>query len=334
MEKIDIKKHNLSSYAQEFYGWTMTHRATKKNPVLESGADRIVIKCQPDGNYTFFSPTSNHRGSIIDFTMWQENTCDVKEASRTAYQKITGFVQDVQAGRKTAPEPVKPVKEFDQKKLEELRPAKYHSYLASRGLDNLDHGRFKGTVMYDPQYKNAVFPHKNDAGEIVGYSIKNSNFNGFSPGGHKTLWRSNQFANDNKLVVCEAGIDALSYAKLMDRKPEGKKELFNTCFISTEGAYSPEVMELLRHEIEALPEGATVVGAFDNDDKGWEFNSSLKDLCECVGRKYKTDIPRVKRYDWNDVLQKYLEHDKEQTQGSAPAAQKEKNEEEDMTCQR
>ena len=319
MKLDEIKQHNLARFAQEFYGFTLTAKATARNPVLECGADNIVIKHQHDGSYTFFSPSSNVKGSIVDFVMWREN-CNVKQAVAIASEKITGFAADVSAGRKEPVKEVKPVKEFDREKLASLQVAKFNYYLKGRGIDNIDHGRFAGQVMYDPEYKNAIFPHKNQDGEIIGYSIKNSKFNGFSPGGQKSLWRSNQFKNDKQLVVCEAAIDALSYAKLQNNKhPE---DFFHTRFISTEGAYDPAVLELIKNEIKAMGANVKVIGAFDNDKKGWEFSEEVKKLCDELKTNYVQDFPRVKGYDWNDVLQKFLEREQSKQNEAAPEVEK------------
>jgi len=211
-----------------------------------------------------------------------------------------------------------------------LKPVKSHPYLESRGIDNINHKRFKETVVSDDR-KNAVFPHTNAAGEITGYAMKNTKFNGFSPGGSKTLWKSNQLDSDKQLVITESAIDALSYAKLMDKR--APKQISNTRFISTEGAFSPAVQKMIEAEIVSMPETATIVGAFDNDDQGWKYASELKTICEEAGRKCRTDIPRVKGYDWNQVLVKCLDKGKDIGEENTPEKKQEAKQEEVMECQ-
>jgi len=325
-----IKKHNLSQFAQDFYGFELKKNSTARNPCLTNGKDTIVIKRQQDGNYTFWSPTSQNKGSVIDLVIWQENT-NMKHACKSALEKITGFTQDVKTGKAQAPEHVEAVKELDQEKLRQLKPVESHQYLESRGIDNINHGRFKETIFTDERH-NAVFPHTDVAGEITGYAMKNKNFNGFSPGGTKNIWRSNQYKNDNQLVVTESAIDALSYAKLMNKRDP--QQFFSTRFISTEGAFSPEVQTMIKAEIALMPESAQVIAAFDNDEQGWKYAKELKSSCEEMERKCKIDIPRVKGYDWNDVLEKSLE--RENTLGEeTPEKKQEANQEqaEEMTCQ-
>ncbi len=331
---MDIKKHNLSQFAQDYYGFELKKNSTAKNPCMTNGKDTIVIKRQQDGNYTFWSPTAQkEKGSVIDFLMWQENV-GMPEACKIALQKINGFTQDVKSGKAQAPKHLEPVKEFDQSKLQNLKAVETHQYLESRGIDNINNDRFKGTVFIDER-KNAVFPHTDAASEITGYAMKNKNFNGFSPGGSKKLWKSNQLDNDSQLVVTESAIDALSYAKLMDKRDP--KQISNTRFVSTEGAFSPEVQEMIKTEIASMPESTKVIAAFDNDDQGWKYATELKVVCEEVGRKCRTDIPRVKGYDWNDVLEKCLEKGQylgeENTPEKKPEAEMEVKQEEEMTCQ-
>jgi len=324
----EIKKHNLSQFAQDFYGFELKKNSTVRNPCLTNGKDTIVIKRQQDGNYTFWSPTSQNKGSVIDLVIWQENT-NMKHACKIALEKITGFTQDVKTGKAQAPKHVEAVKELDQEKLRQLKPVETHPYLESRGIDNINNDRFKETVFID-KHKNAVFPHTDAANEITGYAMKNKNFNGFSPGGSKTMWKSNQLDNDNQLVVTEAAIDALSYAKLMDERDSEK--MSNTRFISTEGAFSPEVQEMIKTEITLMPDSTKVIAAFDNDNQGWKYANGLKEICKDMEHKCRIDIPRVKGYDWNDVLVKCLEKIKNIEEGNTPEKEQEIQPEEAMKC--
>jgi hypothetical protein len=328
---MDIKKQNLSQFAQDYYGFELKKNSTAKNPCLTNGKDTIVIKRQKDGNYTFWSPTAQkQKGSVIDFLMWQENV-GMSQACKIALQKMGGISQNV-----NTPKPqqhIEPVKELDQEKLKQLKVVESHPYLESRGIDNINNDRFKGTVFKDER-NNAVFPHTDAANKITGYAMKNKNFNGFSPGGAKNIWRSNQLDNDNQLVVTESAIDALSYAKLMEKRDPSQTA--NTRFISTEGAFSPEVQEMIKKEIASMPENAQVIAAFDNDNQGWKFATELKSTCEEMERKCRIDIPRVKGYDWNEVLVKCLEKEQdlgEEIPEKKPETGQEQEQKEEMSCQ-
>jgi len=330
---MDIKKHNLSQFAQDYYGFELKKNSTAKNPCLTNGKDTIVIKRQQDGNYTFWSPSSKNMGSVIDLLMWQENV-GMSQACKIALQKMNGHTQNKDTVKTQAPKHLEPVKELDQEKLRQLKPVESHPYLESRGIDNINNDRFKETVFIDER-KNAVFPHTDAANEITGYAMKNEKFNGFSPGGSKTMWKSNQLDNDNQLVVTESAIDALSYAKLMDKRDPN--QMSNTRFISTEGAFSPEVQEMIKSEITLMPDSTKVIAAFDNDNQGWKYANGLKEICESMERKCRIDIPRVKGYDWNEVLVKCLEKGQdlgeENTPEKKPEAEMETKQEEGMSCQ-
>ena len=320
---MDIKKHNLSQFAQDYYGFEQKKNSTAKNPCLTNGKDTIVIKRQQDGNYTFWSPTSKHKGSVIDLVMWQENV-EISQACKIALQKMGGVSQNV-----NTPKHIEPVQEFDQEKLKQLKPVESHPYLESRGIDNINNERFKGTVFKDER-NNAVFPHMDAANEVSGYAMKNKKFNGFSPGGSKTMWKSNQLDNDNQLVVIESAIDALSYAKLMEKR--APEQMANTRFISTEGAFSPDVQEMIKTEITLMPDTTKVIAAFDNDNQGWKYANELKEICKIMEHKCRIDIPRVKGYDWNDVLVKCLEKEQNIEEEKVPEKEQEASQE-GMSCQ-
>lgn len=313
MELGESKKYNLEIFAREFYGFTSAVGGTKHSPKLKHGGDYIVIKRQDDGNYTFWSPTAQKKGSIVDFVIWRDH-CDAKQAIAKINEVLQGHVAAVKAGTARPMPELAKKKNFDRSKLDDMMPVNEHSYLESRGISILSHGRFRDTVFTDEQHHNAVFPHRNGAGEVVGYTLKNAGFTGFSPGGVKTIWSSNQFANDNRLIVCEASIDALSYAELMFRR--NYDDFFHSRFVSTDGGFGPETENALEKEIKALPENAVVVAAFDKDDQGWKFVGQLFLICEAAGREMKVDMPRVAGYDWNEVLQKFLARENEAKKNS------------------
>ena len=115
--------------------------------------------------------------------------------------------------------------------------------------------RFAGRVKIDG-YGNAVFPHFNLDGDLCGYELRNRTFQGFAKGGEKGLWISHRFDGDERLVLCESGIEALSYAALF---PDS-----NSRYGSIGGRPNAEQMLLIAHEIVALPSGE-IVAAMNAD---------------------------------------------------------------------
>ena len=302
MHNHDYKLIDLAELAIREYGFAKTEKSTQNSPSLKNAkGDHIVIKVQPDGAHTFFSPTSEHKGSIFDFVMWQEN-CDFQAAGeKIRYLLGREMEHDFKAGS-TAPQH----KSFDREAVKKLKVLTYSKYLESRGIHDtlLQHGRFKGTIFID-EHNNVVFPHFKGK-EIVGYVKKNYKFSGFSEGGEKLLWKSNQFPSDTRLVVCEAAIDGLSYATMLAENPKHKESFFHTRFISIDGGMSPEAEKALRTEVASLPEKGIVVAAFDNDSQGEKYTKKLKEICAECHREMKVAIPKQKK-DWNEVLQSYRE---------------------------
>ena len=306
MQNDDLKKRNLAEFAKQHYGFVETEKSTRNSPALQKkNGDTIVIKYHEDGVNTFFDPKSEHRGDIYNFVQWQEN-CDF----RTAAQKIKSLLGiseqqgkpvERKAGKKMA---------FDKAAAAKLTPVTEHAYLADRGIPGelLAHGRFKGTVYID-DYRNAVFPHYKGK-EICGYSKKNWKFDGFSEGGDKLLWRSNFFPDDKKLVVAEAGIDALSIAYMTWHNPKFSETFYHTRFISIDGGMSPEAEKMLRDEVAAMPADAVIEAAFDNDAQGTQYTEKLRAICEDCRRTFQENRPKRKK-DWNDVLQSYVKRESE-----------------------
>ena len=302
MHNHDYKLMDLAGIAIREYGFVKTEKSTQNSPSLKNAkGDHIVIKVQPDGAHTFFSPTSEHKGSIFDFVMWQEN-CDFQAAGEKIRYLLGREMEHDFKAESTAPQH----KSFDREAVKKLKVLTYSKYLESRGIHDtlLQHGRFKGTIFID-EHNNVVFPHCKGK-EIVGYVKKNYKFSGFSEGGEKLLWKSNQFPSDTRLVVCEAAIDGLSYATMLAENPKHKERFFHTRFISIDGGMSPEAEKALRTEVASLPEEAVVEAAFDNDKQGEKYTAKLQEICSECNRQIKIAAPKQKK-DWNEVLQAYRE---------------------------
>jgi len=298
----DCKLLDLTEIAIREYGFQKTAKSTQNSPSLKNAkGDHIVIKVQADGAYTFFSPTSDKKGSIYDFVMWQDN-CDFQAAAEKIRYLLGRQLEHSFKAETPAPEH----KVFDREAVKKLKVMTYSKYLESRGIHDtlLQHGRFKGSILID-EHNNAVFPHCRD-GEIVGYCKKNYKFSGFSEGGEKLLWKSTQYPEDTRLVVCEAAIDALSYATMLAENPKHKERFFHTRFISIDGGMSPAAEKALRDEISSMPEKAVIEAAFDNDKQGEKYTAKLQEICEGCNRQMMVARPKQKK-DWNEVLQSYRE---------------------------
>jgi len=243
---------------------------------------------------------SDH-GTVIDFLQRRENL-------------TLGAVRQILRpwiGRPAIPsqfpklEPTSPDRKRVETEYRRMADALQHPYLEhERRLPAslLSSPRFAGRVRIDRR-GNAVFPHFDVAG-LCGYEIKNQGFTGFASGGKKGLWFSHTGPGDQRLVLAESAIDALSHAALF---PDVKDR---TRYASLGGKPNAQQPGLLQTTIARLPEGAEIVAAFDADEAG-------RMLVNVVGLAVASVASRTERHlislvhlppqdgeDWNQVLQR------------------------------
>ena len=174
-----------------------------------------------------------------------------------------------------------------------------HPYLESeRAIPAalLQRDRFGGRIRIDAR-RNAVFPHF-DADGLCGYEIKNLNFTGFAPGGTKGLWLSQEEPRDDRLILCESAIDALSYAALFLEE--------RSRYASFAGQISPAQRELIRSTAARMPLKSTIVAATDADAEGGKLAAIIGEAIELTGRDDLTHVvcQPIGFKDWNDQLRK------------------------------
>jgi len=142
-----------------------------------------------------------------------------------------------------------------------------------------------------------VFPHFDQDG-MCGYEIRNANFKGYSSGGSEALWLSQEFPNDERLVLCESAIDALSHAQLF-----GDHE--KTRYASIGGQVNLAVQpELIRAAAVRMPAGSEIIAAFDADAAGARLAGIVRKAVELSGRadlSFTMQEPFGFK-DWNDQL--------------------------------
>lgn len=107
---------------------------------------------------------------------------------------------------------------------------------------------------------------------------------------------SHRFDGDERLVLCESGIEALSYAALF---PDS-----NSRYGSIGGRPNAEQMLLIAHEIVALPSGE-IVAAMNADSGGRQLRDIVQQVYGASERQdllFRAHEPDTEGYDWNDVL--------------------------------
>lgn len=257
--------------------------------------DKIIIKRNTSGHYVYFSVRDDRdNGTIIDFVQFRQNLSlgAVRKELRPWIGEppvpVPAFVPLV----KTEKDRMRVEAEFSK-----MQDAPRHPYLEhERALPSslLTSERFEGRIKIDAR-GNAIFPHF-DAEGLSGYEIKNKGFTGFASGGTKGLWLSNERPEDQRIVFCEAAIDALSHAVLF---PDAKAR-----YASIGGKPNPVQPELVSAAIKRMPTQAEIIAAMDADEDGRKLGAIVRQAFDASDRndlRFQQQEP-VGFKDWNDEL--------------------------------
>jgi hypothetical protein len=257
---------------------------------------KIVIKRGSDGHYVYFSVRRDgDNGSIIDFVQYRQNL-----SLGAVRKELRPWI-----GQPPVPVPVfspllKTTKDRMRVETEyrKMQDARRHPYLENeRALPAalLQHERFAGRVRMDAR-GNAVFPHF-DAEGLCGYEIKNSGFTGFAAGGTKGLWFSHARLDDNRLVLCESAIDAMSHHALFPADDRAR-------YASIGGKPNPLQPELIRAAVARMPADSEIVAAMDADADGAKLAGVVRQAVELTGRSDLRFVVHesIGCKDWNDEL--------------------------------
>jgi hypothetical protein len=313
-EELDaFKQFDLREYAVSI-GYVIDRRESSRNStVMRRDTDKIIVSRKPDGHYTYWSPRDDQdRGTIIDFAQRRKglNLGGVRKELRGWLRNPHPATVDFQALPKT------------RRNLSAVRQryaamdlALRHAYLEEeRGIpaEVLQHPRFAGRIRIDG-YGAAVFPHYDADGKLCGYELKNRDgFTGFAPGGSKGLFLSNDTIHDNRLVITESGIDALSYAALFDAP--------HVRYGSIGGKPTPAQHAILGAVISRMPHGSEIVAAMDADDAGRQLAEWMGEIFRACGRAdltFRRDEPATGK-DWNDILRARRRGPAPRTNSDAP----------------
>ena len=259
--------------------------------------DKIIIKRESDGHYVYFSVRDDRdNGTILDFVQRRRGASlgeTRKELREFIGRPVSLFV------------PYPPLVSVAKDRIgverayERMVAATEHLYLEQeRGIprETLASRRFAGCIRKDHR-GSAVFPHF-DAEGLCGYEIKNSGVTLFSKGGSKGLWTSHAEHGDNRLVVCESAIDALSFATLYADK--------HARYASLGGKPTHVQKELLRAAAMVLPNASTVTAAMDADAAGRELVEVVREAVDGARRpdlRFESIEPKDVK-DFNDMLRR------------------------------
>jgi hypothetical protein len=299
---------NLLAYAAS-RGYVFNKAKSSRNfPALKhpSTGHKMLVGKGQDGHWLYYSVDRAESGSIIDFI---QNL----EGGRNAYP-ITEVRKELRAWTNTERElpefaraPIRhvPKDRFAvQATVEHGRLAGTHPYLEYRGLtrETLQRPRFRTTWResgprrdeYDLPSRTVMFLHRDEQG-LSGFEAKSWNFTGFARGGTKALWWSQARPTDNRLVIAESAVDALSYHQV---NPHPK-----TRYVSFAGALNEQQPALIERSISWMRAGSSIVAATDRDKDGRKYAVLIEQLvAKFPHLRFERHEPTLGDKDWNDQL--------------------------------
>lgn len=292
---------NLVAFAAS-KGYTRDDRESSRSCCMmrHANGDKIAIGRAGDGHWQFYSfRDDKDNGDVIQFV---QNRAGGRAAYplgavRKELRAWTHTERELPRDARRSLEPIIVDRAAVAAEVAKSSVLGTHPYLESRGLisKTLASARFRGSWRMDAgHHGNVIFPHY-DAQGLSGFEVKNRGFTGFSKGGCKGLWSSLASPGDQRLVITESAIDALSYHQI---NPHPR-----TRYASLGGAQNPGQPALLERAISWMPAGSTIVAATDNDKAGHAFAKSIADICAKHPHvSFERHAPKLGK-DWNDHLQ-------------------------------
>ena len=297
-KEIDLVEYALTHNYTEFD----RNQSSRTCVVLRRQADdgKIAVSRSHDGHWVYYDFRCNKGGSILDFVMQQScfNLGRARQELRKGLPHNINFFSHTARFfklRTSAKDRRRAAWEY----ADTSPVGKHHNYLERRGisLESVLTDRFTEVVRGD-RYGNACFPYF-DFGGVAGVEKRNENFKCYTKGGRKGLWRSNLLECDTQAVICEAPIDALSYAKLRNDTND------RTRYFATGGQISRFQWGLFDGLMQKYrSQKIAIILAFDNDPGGRAYILQFHE--RYPGEEITIDLPPRKGQDWNDALQRKL----------------------------
>jgi len=274
--------------------------------------DKIVIRRDVDGHWTYFSVRDDRdSGSVIDF---------IQHRRPVSLAEIRVELRDWLHLERPAVAPElyrSPLRIQTRDALAVAAtyaracPGGASTYLDERGISlaTLRNKRFADTFRIDSR-GNVLFAHRDPErpSQIVGFEIKNRGFTSFAPGGRRTLWTSNPQQGDDRLVILEGTIDALSYHQI---HPSARAR-----YISTAGSLGAYQLQLVQRAVAEMRAGGVTIIATDNDQAGERIAGRIEELIAGSFRTRRHRSPVGK--DWNDCLRAHERQRGDRGRGERP----------------
>ncbi|CAM5278239.1 MAG: DUF3991 domain-containing protein [Xanthobacteraceae bacterium] len=272
-------------------GWKVDLKeSTRKAVKYRHGEGQIVIVIH-DGR-GWFDPMSDAKGDVFDLAEHLGAT-----GFSAALQKVAdlvGFTPTQPAWKR--PVRVKPTAPLTQRWAARLKPrpgSPTWRYLAeTRAIpDHLIQEAVDQDRLREGPHGSMWAAHTDDAGAVVGWEERGSEWRGFATDGSKVLFRLGA-ADPKRVCVTEAAIDATSLAAI-----EGLRH--GSLYVSTGGGWSPTTEAAIR-ALAARP-GVLLVAATDSNLQGDVFGDRIRAIAAEAGCGYERLRPA--REDWNEDLE-------------------------------
>ena len=241
------------------------------------GSAEIVVSLH--GRWVYFRRDGSSKGSIIDF-------CQA-ELGLSWHHTIKTLAEAMESPPPPAPLLSFPtVNKSERPPVPAIRGTDCRPYLESRGITPATVEHFRESIGDGPG--GAVqFPHTGGGGE--GHEYRGPNAKGFSKGGKKGFWLHRPEGAES-LVICESGIDCMSYAQAHG--------LPRAAYASTGGGCRPETIRAIVEEARTMPGG--IIIATDADEAGGRLGKAIAEEAITQGVAFDNDQPKAK--DWNAEL--------------------------------
>lgn len=260
-----------------------------------AAGDVIVVKQDRARGDRYFRTDGAARGNVLEFVQFeiQGTLADVRQALRPLIGELPPAPNGA-GGRPLADPPAADHTAARQAWMT-ARPGLI-GFLQNRGILNATIARFQSEIRVDSR-GNALFAHRDAAGNLVGFEMKNHDFAGFAKGGQKTIAVFGP-AFAKRIVVTESGLDALSAAQIEARD--------DTRYVSFGGAPGRRAFDELRRL--AVGADQVVIGT-DNDAAGDAIAARIRTALADIPRLAVTDGKPPVGNDWNDTLRAALAAD-------------------------
>ena len=291
---------NLCEYACALYGFVLDQRLSSRCSVVlrHSNGDKLIVTRRPNRHHVYFNVKGDDSGSILDFIQARKNV----SLGKIRQELRAWSAVDLNLQATSNPIVLEPSQHDAGRVLKTWvktrAVAEDNDYLTNqRQIPSsvISNPVFDGQLRTDER-NNVLFAHRNFAGDLSGFEIKNRRFNGFAPGGIKTLFQSAPTPGAETAVLCESGIDLLSVAAIFGTQRKR--------FFSTAGQISPLQIECVIGCLRSMTDLKTTWLAFDNDEAGIRLGERFESeiikafpSCQIVFK-----LPDAPGSDWNDQL--------------------------------